>query len=169
METAEEARRQIFRRYEQDPTGWHVFSGKDQRGYHETTVLHHQDIWFLKEEFINPYEPVGFAVKERLETKPGGVPPVSFGFRPLQRDLLLQGPDKFDERLFTQMLDAALIQQPVPLSQLNSPVALQGPFLGYRGPGPLTPYRRNEVDDELGAELDPLIARKYGHLKRMYG
>ena len=81
----------------------------------------------------------------------------------------MQGPDKFDERLFTQMLDAALTQQPVPLSQLNSSVALQGPFLGYKGPEPRPPYRRNEVDEKLGAELDSLITRKFGHLKRMYG
>ncbi len=169
VRTAKEARSEILRLYEQDPTGWHVMMGRDLKGYYDTSVVHNENLWLLKEEMVNPYESVGFALADKVEKKPSSLLPASFGFRPLPGDLLKQQPDRFDDRLAGEIIGSLMRQHPVPLSQLKSPAAVLGPFQRYEKIESAVPSRQDELDARLRMELDRLIVKSHGHLRRMYG
>ncbi len=168
MKTAKEARIEILKRYEESPRNWHVLTGRDPRGYYDTSVIHQEEIWFFKEEMINPYKSVGFAIKEKMGKKLDKVFPLSFGIRPLSLNNNNQKPENLDERMFKQIINSALQQKPVPISQIRNQIALQGPFLRTNNSNAGL-FKQKGVDDILRVKVDKLISKKYSHLKRIYG
>ena len=84
IKSAKQARLEIIKLYEEDPEGWHIFLSRDKKGYYNTSVVHRSDLWLIKEEIINPYEAVGYALKTTLQKDPELVDEISFGLRPLE-------------------------------------------------------------------------------------
>ena len=66
IEPSNSTKKEIMNRYNKDPKGWYIFTGRDQRGFQDTVVIQGTDIWMLKEERINPYQTIGLSMKEEL-------------------------------------------------------------------------------------------------------
>jgi len=85
LKSADVAKREIQRLYDKDPRKWHILSGRDSHGYNDLVVMHENDLWIIKEQLINPYKSVGFALKtvgkahgvENIESPQYGVRPVT--------------------------------------------------------------------------------------------
>lgn len=52
-------------RYDRDPKGWRVLSGQTDHGLFDTFVLHHDRLWQMKTEPVNPFEAIGVGVSHR--------------------------------------------------------------------------------------------------------
>jgi len=56
---------EMKRRYDRDPRGWRVLTGRSDHGLFDTFVLHRDRLWQLKTEPVNPFEAVGVGVSVR--------------------------------------------------------------------------------------------------------
>jgi hypothetical protein len=81
MLTAYEARRRIWEEYNQEPDGWHVFEGPDERGQLTVHAYHQDHVWVLKLPQFggNGYADKTKASPEILEQL--RLNPVLFGFK----------------------------------------------------------------------------------------
>jgi len=50
---------EMKRRYDRDPRGWRVLTGRSSRGLFDTFILHRDRLWQLKTEPVNPFEAIG--------------------------------------------------------------------------------------------------------------
>lgn len=160
-------KRKILSMYEKDPRGWRVFIGRDVRGYYDVLIVHGEKAWLIKEEQISPYKTIGVGTEIPLEDKSLIKYPYSFGFRPVPNSnkllkVLARGED------YTPHLIKLLRREPLPLSQINTKVILQGPFIYSRKISNLLSEKQLELDLKLRAELMKLIAKKYTHRLTMY-
>lgn len=165
IKTAEEIRNEVKKQYNKNPKGWQVLSGKDASGYHNTIILHYDKMWMIKEEFINPYKPVGYGVKAiNIDDnfKPFLKNPYSFGYRPLTMN---QAISIFDKGI-PKELGRILKSEPVRQDKI-SPITMIGPII--------TPKKINFVSREqknlnmkLTKELDKMIIKKYPDLMTPY-
>lgn len=162
--TAEDARREILKRYNRNPRGWKVFSAKDSRGYYDLLVIHGSDVWMIKEHYINPFKSVGYAFKVK-DGKALSNLPISpdFGFRPVPKDKLeevLKGsPEDSLKNLVKEIIDT----KPVPVNGLTNTEGLivQGPLIHYTRPIGLISQRNRELDLQLRSELERILIKRY--------
>jgi len=56
---------EMKKRYDRDPKGWRVLSGQTDHGLFDTFVLHHDRLWQMKTEPVNPFEAIGVGVSHR--------------------------------------------------------------------------------------------------------
>ncbi|MFN3621690.1 MAG: hypothetical protein ACK4TI_02255, partial [Nitrososphaerales archaeon] len=154
---AKQTRLEILKLYEEDPEGWHILIGRDKKGYRNTSIIHRKELWLIKEEVINPFETVGYALKTTLknETLPL-LKDITFGLRPIQGTLE-------DTEM---LLKAILEQKPLPPSEIITPYVAEGPYIFSEH---LIAPSQIELDNRLTAELDRLVERRYSYLRRIYG
>jgi hypothetical protein len=157
IKSAKQARLEIVRLYEEDPEGWHIFLSRDNKGYYNTSVVHRSDFWLIKEEVINPYEVVGYALKTTLQKDLGLSEEISFGLRPLQ--------GRVED---VEVVLKAMLQKPLPPSKITSPYVAEGPYIISTKLSSLAPSQ-SELEKRLSAELDRLTEKRYSYLRRIYG
>ena len=167
---ADEIRRELLKRYNANPAGWRVVVGRDPKGYYNLMVVQGSDMWLVKEFQVNPYESIGFGVKEKTdetEALSRISPTHPFGFRPI-------GPEQFSEIInatqndesASNIINSIMEKRPVSLRSSRSPVGMQGPFIHTSAP--LLSEKQMELDSRLRGELETLINRKHPHLARQF-
>ncbi len=172
MEPAEEIRKQILRRYDSNPGGWRVLVGRDIRGYYDLLVSHGSDLWFIKEEQINPFRSVGFGIRDKVSDQETveKLSPVTFGLRPLSKTQMTRIASALrSESGLSEVLSKFLKTDPVALSEVSSPGLLQGPIMHSPGGIGLISERQAKLDRELRVELERLLIRKYPQTIATYG
>ena len=63
IKTVEEIIFEIKERFDQEPLGWKMLRGRDRSGHYDTYIMNKENLWQLKTEFKNPYQPVGVGIK----------------------------------------------------------------------------------------------------------
>ncbi len=159
IKESRQARLEILRLYEEDPQGWYILVGRDAKGYHNTSIVHREEVWVIKEEVINPYERIGYAAKTRLEEAIDFSREISFGLRPIQIDAAGD---------IDTLMGSILAQRPLPASKVDTPIVAEGPYLLSRHATHLA-KGQGRLEAELEEELERLIERRYGYLRRIYG
>jgi len=170
LEEASLLKKKVLSLYDEVPTNWRVFLGRDLKGYFDTLVVHEKDAWLIKEERISPYKSIGVGAKLAIESEPKVRFPYSFGFRPVSDEMLAKlmraALSNKDLRVYATEL---IKKEPLPLPKITTRVVLQGPLI-YTGKVPIiAPEKQIKLDLKLRAELMELIKRKYPHLLTMYG
>jgi len=169
MIPSSEIRREILREYNKDPIGWRVLTSRDIRGHIDIIFSHRGDVWFLKEEHVNPFEAVGFGVREKMPEVKGSLQGLSFGFRPVTGRMMgeiWRAVEREDD--VGRIISSLLNQKPIPINRIRAPAVLEGPVVTSPKPLEVFPEQRN-LDIKLRSELDKLISRKYPHLITTYG
>lgn len=169
MKTAKELRLEILEEYNRRPKGWRVFTSRDPVGHLNTVFIHGGKVWFLKEEQVNPYELVGFGVRE--EVKPFTRIPslMQFGFRPVSPNAMnsmLEIQERGED--VSGVVRRILGRTPVSLDRIRSPIAIQGPIVLSQKLPELLADGQQQLDLKLTRELNQLLGRKYPHLTTMY-
>ncbi len=49
--------------YDQDPLGWKMLRGRDNKGHYNTYIANKKSLWQMKTEFKSPYQPKGVGIK----------------------------------------------------------------------------------------------------------
>lgn len=163
MKSAEDVKKEISRLYDKDPTEWRVISGKDRHGYNDLVVVHGADVWIIKEQLINPYKSVGFAVKTlgkgtnigSFESPPCGIRPVSQAQIEEIARTLEKGQNAHE------VLSEIMNHRPISFRDLRSPVIVQGPILHVNQPTDLVSTKQRDLDLRLRDELEKLLMKKY--------
>ncbi|MEM1524761.1 MAG: hypothetical protein QW372_00215 [Nitrososphaerales archaeon] len=169
MESASELKRKIFKRYEEEPTGWQVYTAKDQYGHINTIFIHGKDVWFLKEEFINPYETIGVGVKDTLSASSIPIIKPNFGFRPLTKRMMIEIINAYEGKgSLKEIIKKVLNTNPLPLSDIRTPLIMEGPIMHTIQGIPSIVNKQEELDMKLRIELNNLINKKYPHLTTIY-
>ena len=158
IKSAKQARLEVLKTYEEDPQGWHIFLGRDKKGYYNTNIIHQSDLWLIKEEIINPYETVGYALKTTLQKEPK-LSEVAFGLRPV--------PGSLEDA--EAVLKLMLKQKPLPPSKIATPYVAEGPYIISTQKENFIAPSQSELESKLSAELDRLVEKRYSHLRRIYG
>lgn len=167
-----EIKKEIFRRYNNQPKGWHVLVNKDLKGHYDTIFVHGKDIWFLKEEFVKPYEPVGFGIADTIDYCDAldSIKSYQYGFRPLTKKLLneLEQQSTYDKQGRSNLIKKIINTKPVSLDKINSKIAVHGPMFFPNHPINLM-SNQNDLDLKLRIELEKLLYRKFPYLLTTYG
>ncbi len=172
MMPADEVKKELLKRYSADPKGWRVLVGRDSKGYYDLIVLHGSDMWQVKEFRLNPYESVGFGVRDRVKEneflrKVSSTHP--FGLRPLSPQQVKKAVNALQsERDVNGLLRQIMQTEPVSPSRVTSSIVAQGPVMHYPNPTSLISGGQRELDLKLRSELDTLLQRKHSHLFRQY-
>ncbi|MGQ9470001.1 MAG: hypothetical protein ACUVTD_09350 [Nitrososphaerales archaeon] len=170
MISSSDVKKEIFRLYNQKPRGWHVFIGKDQRGYHDTIVVHGKEVWFIKEEQVKPFEFVGFGVKKEIEDKEvfKSISSYQFGFRPISKELLDETMRALSKgKNIDNVISKIMSKKPLPIDMIKSELMAHGPLIYHAKPINLI-SNQSEVDIKLRMELEKLLYKKYPHLLTTY-
>ncbi|NYT00749.1 MAG: hypothetical protein GKB99_03370 [Methanocellales archaeon] len=71
IKPVEEIIGEIKEHYDEDPKGWRILRGRDQRGHYDTYISSPSFLWHMKTELKNPYQPVGvgYMVTEEVSKK----------------------------------------------------------------------------------------------------
>ncbi len=56
---------EMKKRYDREPEGWRVLSGRADHGFFDTFILHRDRLWQMKTEPVNPLEAIGVGVTHR--------------------------------------------------------------------------------------------------------
>lgn len=169
MKTAQQIRAEILEAYNRQPQGWRVFTSRDRMGRQDTVFIQGSSLWFLKEEQINPYELVGFGIRE--EVKPLTQIPslLQFGFRPVSPNTMrtmMEIHERGEDA--GAIIKRILGRSPVSLNRLRSPVAIQGPIVFSQNMPPLLAERQQQLDLMLTQQLNQLVGHKYPYLTTIY-
>ncbi len=170
MISSSDVKREIFRLYNKKPRGWHVFIGKDQRGYYDTIVVHGKDVWFIKEEQIKPYELIGFGIKEEMGDNEvlKDIRPYQFGFRSLSKKIADEVIESFsNDKSVDRIMSKIMSEKPLPIDRIRSEFIVQGPVIYPAKPMELV-SNQGEIDMKLRMELNKLLYKKYPHLLTTY-
>ncbi len=162
LNTSDQAKAEIIKQYNRDPKNWHIYVGRDRHSHHDIIVVHPTGTWLIKEHEINPFKTVGFAIR----MGPGDLelekPPISFGLRPVKRDvieaLFSSAPD---EGSLTRLVTGALKTEPVPLDTFKGGAFMQGPVLHTKDSTELLSEKQKELRTQLRDELERLLIRRY--------
>jgi hypothetical protein len=164
VKSADDARRQILKLYDKDPTNWHILSGRDRHGYHDLVVVHDTDLWIIKEQLINPYKSVGLAVKalgKADDIKSFESP--QCGIRPVSQTQIQEIVETIRaQKSVHDVLSEVMSHRPVSFRDLRSPAMVQGPILYVDRPIDLISTKQHDVDVKLKIELEKLLMKKYG-------
>jgi hypothetical protein len=162
---AEEIRKEISARYDEDPKRWQVFLRRDPKGFYGFVVIKGEDLWLTKEEVISPYKAVGLGVKDRIEAS-GSLPDISpfpFGFRPLSQDRMERIIESMDKGEPIDDLMAKIMKsEPKPIHAIKTPIVLQGPVVHLPRGSEFLSERQRRLDAKLREGLEKLLYRKYG-------
>ncbi len=164
LESADVAKREIQRIYNKDPRKWHILSGRDSHGYNDLVVMHGSDLWIIKEQLINPYKSVGFAVKTVGKTHDvENIESCQYGVRPVTRTQIDQIVETINSgRIAHEVLSEIMNRSPVSIHDvMRSPAAIQGPVVHVNRPGDLVSTKQCDLDLKLKVELEKLLMRKY--------
>ena len=170
MLPSSDIKKEIFRRYNKKPRGWHVLVRRDRRGYYDTIVVQGKDVWFIKEERVKPYELVGFGISDIVDDKDvlSSFKPYQFGFRPVPKKLEAKTIKAFsDNRNLESLISKIIGTKPVPLNKITGKLALQGPILYPNKPLNLL-SNQDDVDLKLRTSLEKLLYKKYPYLLTTY-
>lgn len=164
MIPADELKKDIQKRYDRDPIDWHVLVGRDRKNYYDVIVIHGSDAWLIKEQPINPLQSIGFGVRDSIldQEMTKRLPSHPFGLRPLsERDAIKVTRAFGTGRSLSRIINRVLNSQPVSSSELESPMALQGPIV--HSPNSISQISENqaELDRKLQVELEKLLYRRY--------
>lgn len=163
--SADEIKREIFKRYNKDPKGWQVLAGRDRKGFSDIAVVHGDEVWFIKEEQLNPYSSVGYGVRDLLAKDVENLSPFEFGLRAVSREKLeeIRGSMKAGEGV-DQAMSRIMSLEPVPfetLTNLKGAMFAQGPVMfkpkGLSG----ISERQKALDGTLRVELEKLLYKKH--------
>ncbi|MEM3539254.1 MAG: hypothetical protein QW193_03225 [Nitrososphaerales archaeon] len=163
-------KKEIFSLYNKDPKGWYILIKKDQKGYYDTIIAHGKDVWFIKEEQVNPYELIGFGVKRELENNEAlkFIRPYQFGFRPIPKEIKDEVIKSFnDNKKLNRIISEIMREKPMPIDRIKSEFIVQGPLIYSTKPIELI-SNQSGIDVKLRMELDKLIYKKYPHLLTTY-
>lgn len=163
MRSADDVKREVLERYNKDPRSWHMLSGKDRYGYHDLVVMHGADVWIIKEQLVNPFKSVGFAVKTLCKVDPfQNIESPQCGFRPVSQ---AQIADIFEmiraSKNSHELLSEIMNQRPVSLREVRSPAVVQGPILHLDRPTDFVSTKQRDLDLKLKVELERLLMKKY--------
>jgi len=170
MISSSDVKREIFKLYNKRPMGWHVFIKKDQKGYYDTIFVHGKDVWFIKEEQANPYELIGFGIKEEIEDKESfkDMKPHQFGFRQISKELIDETMDAFIKgENVDSTISKIMRENPLPIDRIKSELMVHGPVIYPSKPMNLI-SNQSELDTKLRMELERLLYKKYPHLLTTY-
>lgn len=167
MKLSEEIRRELLYEYNKDPAGWRVYVGRDVKGHTDIIFIHGQDVWFLKEEVVSPFETVGFGTRSVMPSNVTTSLP-TFGFRPISTKMvekLLKAIHRQDD--VRDIIIKLLNQKPRSLSNIRTEALLEGPVVGSQRTLELFPEQK-ELDLKLRRELEKLLEKRYPHLLTTY-
>ncbi len=171
MRTADEAKREIARRYSADPDGWQVLYGRNPGGNNDLIVVHGSRVWIIKENPINPYQSVGLAARGRLRRGEDikRFSPYSFGLRPLETEQI----NDLMTRLMTGKSAQEVVREimkikPSSPRNIRSPVVVQGPVVYSQRPIELISETHRKLSEQLDEELERLLYKKYPDRMGMY-
>jgi len=161
---SENIREEIERKYNKNPRGWHILTGKSDDNFYNSVILHGKDMWIIKEEFLNPFKTIGLGDKVKIgeEFKPILKNPYSYGFRPLTES---QGRMILNENFSSRMIHKILSTEPLPYDDIRS-LALEGPIIS--APNLRFSDKQEELDIKLRKSLRKLIYREYPELTKGY-
>ncbi|MFX0096984.1 MAG: hypothetical protein ACFE7E_04405 [Candidatus Hodarchaeota archaeon] len=169
IRSADRIKKEIVKRYNSSPRGWQVMVRRDLRGHYDLIFTKDSNIWFVKEEFINPYKSVGLGAKQTIGRKLDVDNPFEFGLRPLSQEqmrtlieILQKGSDL--GRISKIIEDV----EPTSARKIDTPYALQGPVIRVDRHTGLISEKQRELDQKLRIELEKLLRKKYPHLLRSY-
>ena len=163
MKSAEGVKRAILRHYDKDPKNWYILSGRDRHGYHDLAVMHGTDLWLIKEQLINPYKSVGFAVKtfgkeDQLES----LNSYQYGVRPISRIQIEEMAETIQAgKSVHEVLSEIMRHRPISFRDIRGPAIVQGPILHADRPIDLLSERQRDLDLKLRLELEKLLMKKY--------
>ena len=169
IESAENIKKKIKKKYNKNPGEWQFLACRDQNNYFNSVILHGKDMWVIKEAAINPYKSLGLGVKTKIDRnfKPLLKNPYSFGLRPVH-DLDIE---MLSENISTgtEVVKKILRTKPVPYNKIsrNAPLLIQGPVITPQRPIALS-KAQEELDRKLQKNLRDLIYRKRPDLMLPY-
>ncbi|RLG69187.1 hypothetical protein DRN93_00790 [archaeon] len=162
VKRSDEVRREISRRYEKSPEGWHVISGLTDLGDYEMVIMRGNEVWILREWPLNPNEKIGFGAHSSLDSQIVLPETFPFGVRPVEEEeveLLEEYAD--DEEMFTSILSHIARSRPRRFSEVTTPFLLQGPIISVRNPTSLLSAKYRELSRRLRHEINKVIKQKY--------
>lgn len=142
---------------------------RDLRGHYDLIFTKGSNIWFVKEEFINPYKSVGLGAKQRIGRKLDVESPFEFGLRPLSEEQMRTVIDLFQKGSDLGKISKIIEDiEPISARKVDTPYALQGPVIRVDRHKGLISEKQRELDQKLRTELEKLLSKKYPHLLRSY-
>jgi len=171
LKTADQAKREIGRRYSVDPEGWQVLYGKNQAGSSDLIVVHGSDMWIIKENPVNPYQSIGLGAKARLregeEIK--SFSHYSFGLRPLPSEQMQELMLRLVSGKSTwKVMREIMAIKPSSPRDIRSPVVVQGPVVYSQKPIEVISETHRELSEKLDEELEKLLYKRYPERMGMY-
>lgn len=164
VKPAEVLRKEIIKRYDSDPRGWHTLVRKDHKNFYDIIFSQGSEVWIIKEQPINPFKSVGYGVTGNLGELQaiGEISPISFGLRPVAEGQInrivraLSGTGNLNSIL------AKIMQvEPVTFDEIQSPMVIQGPIAYSTKPTAFLSKKHRELDLMLRDELEKLLLKKY--------
>jgi len=163
LQPSDVIKKQVFKLYNADPTGWRILVGRDRRGFSDLAIMHPPDAWVLKEQIINPYTSVGYGMKLKADDLgAASSSPYSFGLRPLsERRLkhiaeLIERGGSLDEAM-ERIMRTPPLAYPAALS--CSPIMAQGPVMVAQRE--ILSHGQKELDERLRTELQRLLVKNH--------
>jgi len=161
--SADEVKMEILDLYDKDPRKWHILSGRDGFGHHDIVVMHGTDVWIVKEQLINPYKSVGFAVKTLNKVDPfENIESAQCGIRPVSPTQIAQIIETIQAgKNAHELLSEIMSQKPISLHEVRSPAVVQGPVLHVNRPTDFLSIKQYDLELKLRTELEKLLMRKH--------
>lgn len=166
IKSMEEIMKEIYKKYNENPYGWKVLSGIDNKGFINLYFIHKDKAWHIKIWQVNPYKNIGFGTFiedfgeiKKLEELP------SYGFRNLSKKEIIEILSLPPKEVIKKILNI----QPIPIDELNKPIILEGPIAFSNRPLSFLSEKQKSLDEKLSSELEKLIIKKYIDRIRIYG
>ena len=164
-------RREIARRYDNDPRGWSVLVGRDNAGFFDVLVSHGKEAWQVKEYQVNPYKFVGLGSRiPTLPPYPQGSREYPFGLRPIGLDSMKELANIMDEpKAMSELASKLLSEKPISSNEaVESPAILQGPIMQSDRPLDGLSTAQTKLDEKLRKELRRIVQREFRHTVTPY-
>ena len=166
LEPAEEMVKEILKRYDKNPKGWQFYVGRSAGGFQDLFFIQNsdQEIWQIKQQYINPYKIVGFGARIDGSQYRSPESP-EFGLRPIPHSELAR---IFDEKLSSNVLEEILRRSPVPIREaMQGEGLLSGPIIHLRQPSTFLSKEQEELDLRLRLELEKFLWEHYPERMRL--
>lgn len=155
--------KEIWKKYNEDPTGWHVLVGRTSKIYYDIFVTNPNELWQIKLETIYRPNPIGLGAKiekvERDEKTLRGIP--TYGLRPLSKKTVARMMSAVERgvppgKVFKEVMNV----EPKSHGEIATPWVLQGPVVYSAKPLELISDKQRELDAKLSMELESLLCKK---------
>lgn len=159
-------RREIARRYDNDPQGWNVLVGRDNAGFFDVLISHGKEAWQVKEYQVNPYKFVGLGSRiSNLPPHPLASEDYPFGLRPVGLDSMKELSNLMDEpKAMSELASKLLSEKPISSNEaVESPAILQGPIMQSNRPLDGLSTAQTKLDQRLRKELRRIVQREFRH------